>query len=394
MKRNRIHIKQKIGVLLGAFVVMAGIAGASSTTTTTTEKATKKAAAVTTNVKHTAATKADAKAVQATVSVQKATPHQDAQPTKALEKKESTEPKIGINLASRILILYQGNKKVAMYPIGVGKVSTPTPTGYYRVQTKEVNPTWVNPDDTSIQIQSGPENPLGYRWIGFSGTYGIHGTNRPDSVGYYVSNGCIRMHENDVESIYNKVAIGTPVNVYYDRIVIDSSADHTVSYYIYPDGYGWQPLSVQHVKKALHGYGVEDFADGASIYSKIAASDGQPTYVAKAYDLIVNGTKLSKRALKKNGTIYLPAVAVATALKMDLHWSGKQQLLTSPYGKASGVAKSDVIYVNATDAGNLFHANGKLTAELTYVMTSLKAEKTAAAAETMVTISKTEKPKK
>ena len=62
-----------------------------------------------------------------------------------------------------------------MYHVGVGKTSTPTPTGYYAVQYKEVNPTWVDPDDTSIQIGSGPDNPIGYRWIGFTVTMGSMG---------------------------------------------------------------------------------------------------------------------------------------------------------------------------------------------------------------------------
>lgn len=318
-------------------------------------------------------------------------PQQKAAPAPAQDN-SSQEPKIGINLASRILILYKGNTKTAMYPVGVGKTTTPTPVGYYAVQNKEVNPTWVDPGDPSVQIGSGPDNPLGYRWIGFNGTYGIHGTNQPSSVGYYVSNGCVRMHEEDVEAVYSQVSVGTPVNVYYDRIVIDSDADHTVSYYIYPDGYGWQNVTVQNVKDALHGYGVEDFAEADSIYNKIAASDGQPTYVAKAYDLIVNGQKLAKRALKKDGVTYLPAVAVATALKMDLHWNSKQRTLTSPYGRVFGINKSDVIYVDAADAQSLFHVTGMLTPELQYVVTSLAENQPLPDQTTKVTISTTYMP--
>ncbi len=302
------------------------------------------------------------------------------------------EKKIGVNTASRMLILYDGGTKAAMYPVGVGKVSTPTPSGFYKVQTKEVNPTWIDPGDTSVQIPSGPDNPLGYRWIGFSGTYGIHGTNRPDTVGQYVSNGCIRMQESDVEELYQRVAIGTPVMVYYDRIVIDSTPDHTVSYYIYPDGYGWQPLAVADVKRALAGYGVDTFASAGSISAKIAASDGQPTYVAKAYDLFVNGQKLSRRALKKDGVIYLPAVAVATALRLDLHWNSRQERLTSPYATVLGIVKSDVVYISAADAGQLFHLQGRLTPELTYVMTPLPQTTSDTPASPSVTISSTEAP--
>jgi hypothetical protein len=220
--------------------------------------------------------------------------------------------------------------------------------------------------------------------MGFNGTYGIHGTNHPESVGYYVSNGCIRMHEEDVEQVYPMVSVGTPVKVYYDRIVIDRAPDHTISYYIYPDGYGWQSLSVQAVKKSLAGYGVEDFASPASITAKIAASDGKPTYVAKAYDLYVNGKKLAKRALGKDEIICLPAVAVATALQLDLHWNAQNGVLTSPYGTVSGIVKSDVVYMDAADAYTLFHLRGMLTPDYSYEMRSVSPSQTAT-----VTISST-----
>lgn len=283
----------------------------------------------------------------------------------------SQEKRIAINTASRILTIYEGQTKIAMYPVGVGTVSTPTPVGTYTVQNKEVNPTWVDPADTKVQIPSGPDNPLGYRWIGFNNTYGIHGTNRPDTVGGYVSNGCVRMHEEDVEKVYDMVHVGAPVTVYYDRIVIDSAPDHTVSYYIYPDGYGWQPLTAAQVKKALKGYGVDTFASNAAISRKIELSDGEPTYVAKAYDLCVNGQKLAMRALQKDGIVYLPAVAVATALSLDLQWDNQSGLLTSPYGRAAGIVKSDVVYISSSNAYTLFHLRGGLDATLVYRLDSV-----------------------
>ena len=184
------------------------------------------------------------------------------------------------------------------------------------------------------------------------------------------------MNEADVEDLYQYVSVGTPVTVYYDRLVIDVDPDHTVSYYVYPDGYGWQSLSVAQVKNALAGYGVEDFAEFQNISDKINASDGNVTYVAKAYDLVVNGNKLAKRALGKNGQIYLPSVAVATALKLDLQWNSQQGILTSPYGIAPGYVKSDVVYMNAVDAYSLFHLRGELTPDYVYNMYSVKGNNT------------------
>ncbi len=57
---------------------------------------------------------------------------------------------------------------------------------------------------------------LGTRWMGLDvpwGNYGIHGTNADWAIGTYVSNGCIRMHNWDVEAIYPLVVLGTPVDI-------------------------------------------------------------------------------------------------------------------------------------------------------------------------------------
>ena len=281
------------------------------------------------------------------------------------EKKDMTD-RILVNTASRILTLYRGKEKAAMYPVGVGKASTPTPSGYYRVETKEVNPEWIDPEDTENRIASGPGNPLGYRWIGFSGTYGIHGTNSPESVGGYVSNGCVRMREQDVEDLYSRIHVGTAVDIMYDRIVINADPDHTVAYYIYPDGYSRQYLTVGDVKKALAGYGVDTFEDIEHIQAKIAASDGSPTYVAKAYDLVLDGKKLSRRALGKGGVIYLPAQVLADVVDSPLVWNGKTGTLSTERGQAQGVVRSDVLYIREADLMYLFPLTGSLDSHLVY----------------------------
>jgi LysM repeat protein len=105
-----------------------------------------------------------------------------------------------INLSTRQLSYIEGNKTIRSYPVGVGKSSTPTPTGSFSVIVKILNPGGV----------------LGTRWMGLSapgGNYGIHGTNNPPSIGGYVSNGCIRMYNHDVEELFPRVSIGTPVEI-------------------------------------------------------------------------------------------------------------------------------------------------------------------------------------
>ena len=128
------------------------------------------------------------------------------------------------------------------------------------------------------------------------------------------------------------------------------------------------------MKKALKGYGVDTFASSSAISKKINLSDGQPTYVAKAYDLYVNGDKLGMRALQKDGIVYLPAVAIASALSLDLQWNSDDGILVSPYGQALGIVKSDVVYISSTNAYALFHLEGGLQPDLTYSLQSVAYE--------------------
>ena len=106
------------------------------------------------------------------------------------------QQKIVIHRAARQLELYDGDRLLGRYPIAVGKSATPTPTGTYSIATKYMNPGGV----------------FGTRWIGLSiPHYGIHGTSAPSSIGTQASLGCIRMHNRDVEVVYNQIGVGTPV---------------------------------------------------------------------------------------------------------------------------------------------------------------------------------------
>lgn len=295
-------------------------------------------------------------------------PPKPQEPSKPAAPVAPKEKKIVINIASRSLALYQGDEKIRLYPLGLGKPYTPTPTGYYKINSKDVNPTWVDPSDLSNVIPSGENNPLGYRWMLLYGHYGIHGTNRPDSIGHYVSNGCIRMKEADVEALFDLVEVGTPVEITYNRIVVEKAPDDTIVYYIYPDGYDRQPLNVDAVNKWLSGYGISAFESNEAIEAKIAASDGEPTFIGKVYNAFVNGTRLPGKAVMVGNVTYLPAVDIAQAVKVNLGWKPETETLVTPYGTAKGYNKKDVLYCNASDTGTLFHLRGSLDAAKSYVL--------------------------
>lgn len=107
---------------------------------------------------------------------------------------------IEIYTSKPCLKVYRHGHIFRSFPIAVGKESTQSPIGHWRVISKQKN--WGG--------------GFGTRWIGLNvpwGIYGIHGTNRPDSIGKYASHGCIRMNNQDVERLYELIPLGTPVNI-------------------------------------------------------------------------------------------------------------------------------------------------------------------------------------
>lgn len=107
---------------------------------------------------------------------------------------------ITVNTGSHTLTLYKNNKPIKIYRVAVGKPSTPTPKGTFKIINRAVN----------------PGGPFGARWLGLNapyGDYGIHGTNNPSSIGKNISNGCIRMHNRDVIELSSMVTIGTAVKI-------------------------------------------------------------------------------------------------------------------------------------------------------------------------------------
>lgn len=125
---------------------------------------------------------------------------------------------IVIDRSERRLYLYDGDTLLKTYSVAVGQPRYPTPTGAYRITNKAYNPTWTPPPspwaDGLEPVPPGPDNPLGTRWMGLSAPHvGIHGTYQGWSIGTAASHGCIRMHIRDVEDLFERVFVGTPVEI-------------------------------------------------------------------------------------------------------------------------------------------------------------------------------------
>ncbi|MFT8322456.1 MAG: L,D-transpeptidase [Bacillus sp. (in: firmicutes)] len=125
------------------------------------------------------------------------------------------DPFVVINKRTNELSFVDENRVQTVISVATGKKAEMTPEGLFTITVKAINPYF-----RKANINGGdPKNPLGTRWIGFDAkgtdgrTFGIHGTNNPASIGHYVSQGCIRMQNEAVESIYDLIPIGTKLLV-------------------------------------------------------------------------------------------------------------------------------------------------------------------------------------
>lgn len=127
-----------------------------------------------------------------------------------------------IKTSQRRLYLGVGKGKALRYVVGVGRRGKQW-TGTKRISSKRIRPAWSptkqiirdNPNIARVIPGGSPHNPMGAAALLLSGSgqYAIHGTNRPGSIGGFVSYGCIRMRNSDIKDLYSRVGVGTRVTV-------------------------------------------------------------------------------------------------------------------------------------------------------------------------------------
>lgn len=143
-----------------------------------------------------------------------------------------------INLPEMRLYYYPKPKTgetpvVITHPVSVGRMDWDTPLGKTRIVSKKQDPAWRPPQsikDEAIAkgeepppdiVEPGPDNPLGrYAMrLGIPG-YLIHSTNKPYGVGMRVTHGCLRMYPEDIEQLFDKIPVNTPVQLVNQPIKI------------------------------------------------------------------------------------------------------------------------------------------------------------------------------
>jgi lipoprotein-anchoring transpeptidase ErfK/SrfK len=143
------------------------------------------------------------------------------------------ERQLVLHRSRRQLLLIEGGQLLGRWPVAVGMPGWETPSGQFRVLDKVIEPSWAHPETGAVTPSGSDTNPLGSRWIGFARdctpkkahdgermldirgctVAGFHGTPHRWTVGHAVSHGCVRLFDEDVRDVFDRVTVGTTVTV-------------------------------------------------------------------------------------------------------------------------------------------------------------------------------------
>ncbi|QKS70517.1 L,D-transpeptidase family protein [Paenalkalicoccus suaedae] len=265
----------------------------------------------------------------------------------------SSDQLIIINKSNNQLAFFDNGEIVRTFSVGTGRTSTLTPEGVFPIVNKIKN----RPYYTDGIAGGDPRNPLGDRWLGLNarGTYGttyaIHGNNNASSIGGYVSAGCVRMHNQEVRWLYDRVKVGTNV------VILRSSKSFTQIAQDY--GYQMRPP----IKVIVDGKQLSLSADpieqsgrvlvpmrnifdslGATVRWNQSAQTITATHRGKEIKLTVGSKRatVDGRAVTldvaptvQRGVTFVPTRFVAESLNVGLGWSNATRTvtLTNPVAK-------------------------------------------------------------
>lgn len=125
------------------------------------------------------------------------------------------DPYLIVNKQTNQLAFIADGEIKNLYDVATGYTSELTPEGEFTIVVKAINPYYRKKN-----IEGGSQdNPLGTRWMGFDAEdtdgriYGLHGNNNPNSIGHYVTQGCVRMRNEEIEQLFKEIPIGTKINI-------------------------------------------------------------------------------------------------------------------------------------------------------------------------------------
>ncbi len=192
---------------------------------------------------------------------------------------------IVINVPEMRLYRFHPKKgTVSTHPVTIGEEETPTPLGTFRVIDKAIDPEWNIPPKLRHKYKenimpAGDDNPIGKYWLGLSSRgYGIHGTDNPWSVGRVLSNGCIRLYPEDIETLFPDVPKGTVVEIIYEPVKFGFRG-RVIFVEVHEDPYGLIEDLEQHTRDVAGKMAIEDSVDWEKVYLALDTKNGAPVPV-------------------------------------------------------------------------------------------------------------------
>lgn len=212
---------------------------------------------------------------------------------------------IVVNVAEMRLYYYppEGNT-VEVLPIGIGQAGRETPRNWVTtVERKQEAPSWTPTPNTRREyakrgeslpafVPAGPDNPMGLYAIYIGRLYAIHGTNANFGIGLRVSQGCIRLRNDDIKYLFDNVPVGTRVQI----------IDQPVKYTVEPDGSRWvevhEPLSRNRteyesdnkvplpITPALRSFTQGEGVDGRRARGALERRSGMPVNISTSHNAL------------------------------------------------------------------------------------------------------------
>jgi L,D-transpeptidase ErfK/SrfK len=123
-------------------------------------------------------------------------------------------------------------------------------------------------------VPPGPTNPLGQYWLGLSlGSVGIHGTIAPLSIYSFATHGCIRLHADDIDALYQQVVEGERGRILYEPVLV--TYDGTDVYLeVHPDPYDRAPDALLRALELLESAGLKALSDQAEVARVVRRAEG------------------------------------------------------------------------------------------------------------------------
>jgi lipoprotein-anchoring transpeptidase ErfK/SrfK len=132
-------------------------------------------------------------------------------PRTALGGYGTVATRLDVDLARLRATLYSGGEAVFEADVGVGAVTSPTPTGQFYIRNKLSR--YRSPAYGPVAFGTSARSPAAIDWPA-GGFVGIHGTDRPDLLPGRISHGCVRMRNQDILELARRMPVGTPVTIH------------------------------------------------------------------------------------------------------------------------------------------------------------------------------------